>query len=209
MARKKWEKQETLTESLIRIRERRKWQVGFRRYVLEKAPAESYAPYFGLDWEKMRHWIEIQFTSGQTWENFGKAWQFEHVLPVAFFDFSRESDLKLCWHFINIRVSSIQEEELSPGTLSILTARRYFHTLYEQTRYPICGLMLNKIAELEAAYGLVPEALVLFLQENADALEKTARLTSAEFLRLNQGQTAAGLLLEREILRKFGAGGTA
>lgn len=194
-----------MTDSLIRVRERRKWQVGFRRYVLENSPSEAYAPYFGLDWSKMRQWIEIQFTNGQNWDNFGKAWQFEHVLPVAFFDFSVEADLRLCWHFINIRVAPIQEEEQNPGSLSILVARKYFSSLYEQTQYPICGQMLARISELEAVHGIVRDSLVLFLQDNRTELEQTALLTREEFLQLNQGQTAGGLLLEREILRKFGA----
>jgi hypothetical protein len=126
------------------------------------------------------------------------------VLPVAFFDFSKDADLRLCWHFINIRVAPIQEEEQNPGGISILTARSYFSALYEQTRYTVCGLMLAKITELEAAHGPVPDPVVHFLQANKTELEQTALLTKEEFLQLNQGQTAAGLLLEREILQKFG-----
>ena len=62
MARKAWTPQTEITDSLIRFREKRKWQLSYRRYVLEKAPSEAYAPYFGLDIETLRQWFEAQFT---------------------------------------------------------------------------------------------------------------------------------------------------
>jgi hypothetical protein len=103
MPRKKWTPQTEVTESLIRFREKRKWQLGYRRYVLERSPSESYAPYFGLDIETLRKWFELQFTDELTWDNFGKAWQFDHIIPATYFDYSNENDLQLCWSFINIR----------------------------------------------------------------------------------------------------------
>jgi hypothetical protein len=48
--------------------------VAYRRYVLEKAPSESYARYFGLDIETLRQWFELQFTeeiNGTTLERHG------------------------------------------------------------------------------------------------------------------------------------------
>lgn len=108
MERKKWTPKVEITDGLIKSREKRKWQLALRRYVLEKNISPGYAPYFGLNIVKFRQWIEIQFTGELNWENFGAAWQFEHIVPLAYFDFSIEDDMHLCWNFINIRVESLE-----------------------------------------------------------------------------------------------------
>src|SRR6188474_3101936 len=101
MERKRWTPKAEITDELLKSREKRKWQVALRRYVLDKNLSPAYAWYFGLSIDQFRNWIEIQFTEGLSWENFGSAWQFDHVIPVAYFDFSLEEDLLLCWNFIN------------------------------------------------------------------------------------------------------------
>lgn len=67
MSRKKWEPQTAITPALLKTREKRKWQIALRRYVLERNVCVDYAPYFGLDIERMRHWFECQFPPGIGW----------------------------------------------------------------------------------------------------------------------------------------------
>src|SRR6476620_5571737 len=110
MARKKWTAKDEITDGLIRAREKRKWQVALRRYVIEKNLSGPYAPYFGLGIEDFRSWIELQFTGAMTWENFGSTWQFEHIVPVAYFDFANDADLVICWNFLNIRAGLVSEQ---------------------------------------------------------------------------------------------------
>jgi hypothetical protein len=96
MERKKWTAKTTITEELLKFREKRKWQLALRRYVLEKKAALLYAPYFGLDVNGFREWIALQFTDELNWDNFATAWQFDHIVPVTYFDFTQEEDLYLC-----------------------------------------------------------------------------------------------------------------
>ena len=84
MPRKTWTAQTEITDSLIRFREKKKWQLSYRRYVLEKMPSEAYAPYFGLDVEGFRQWIALQFTPELNWSNFATAWQLDHIVPVTY-----------------------------------------------------------------------------------------------------------------------------
>ena len=84
--------------------EKRKWQIALRRYIIAGFKCFNYAPYFGIDAANFRKWIEIQFDKDTNWENFSKAWQFDHIVPVAYFNLKDEVDLKLCWNFINIWV---------------------------------------------------------------------------------------------------------
>ena len=104
MARKKWVPQSEITPALLKFREKRKWQIALRRYVLEKQACVLYAPYFGLDIISIRKWFEMQSPVGLGWDDFAKNWQFEHIVSVAYFDFGLAELLTLCWTFTNIRV---------------------------------------------------------------------------------------------------------
>jgi len=206
MARKRWTAQTEITDSLVRFREKRKWQVSYRRYVLEKTPSESYAPYFGLDIETLRHWFELQFTEGLHWDNFGKAWQFDHIVPTTYFDYSNDADLLLCWNFINIRVEKIESDKTRNNRIDLLAVRPYFEDLYNKTGYPVCLTMLEKVAAIEVSNIESRPGIEGFLITNKELLANISTLDHEEFVRLNQGTTIAELLLEREIVRKFGAG---
>ena len=206
MARKKWTAQTEVTDSLLRLREKRKWQLGFRRYVLERMPSEAYAPYFGLDIETLRTWFELQFEEGLNWENFGKAWQFEHIIPTSYFDYSNEEDLRLCWNFINLRVERINAEDAGGTRVDIFSVKAYFDTLYSKTGFGICRKMIEKIEAIEARHLKNNPVLESFILENKSRLENISTLTNEEFNRLNQNNSVEELLLEREILRKFGQG---
>ena len=129
MARKRWSAQTEITPELLKFREKRKWQIALRRYVLEKNPCEAYAPFFGLDIENMRKWFAFQFKSTTGWENFGITWQFDHIVPVTYFDFSLEVELKMCWNFTNIRVEEFQRNKDRGNRMDVLAAKSYFNEL--------------------------------------------------------------------------------
>jgi len=149
MARKRWTPKTETTPAILKFREKRKWQIALRRYVLEKNRCIFYAPYFGLDIDNMRKWFEIQFETGVVWDDFGKKWQFDHIIPVTYFDFSNESELKMCWNFTNIRVEPFQRNKDRGNRLDILAARGYFEVLYKKTLYAPCLSLLKKIDTIE------------------------------------------------------------
>jgi hypothetical protein len=201
MARKRWTPQTEITDTLVKTREKKKWQLGLRRYVLEKTPSEQYAPYFGLDIETLRSWFAIQFTADMNWDNFGPVWQFGHIVPISCFDFSLDADLRLCWHFTNLRAESIQSD-----SENLLSARLYYQSLLDETGLPICRQMLEKLALLEKQGQILHTAQTAFIQKNRALLDKSAGLTQEEMRRINTGEDLDTVLLEREILRKFGGG---
>ncbi|MEO6669666.1 MAG: hypothetical protein ABIN36_09345 [Ferruginibacter sp.] len=204
MARKKWTPQEEVTDSLLKFREKRKWQLAFRRYILERNPSESYAPYFGLDIENYRNWIELQFYEGLSWGNFGSQWQFDHLVPVAYFDYSNPDDLALCWNFINIRIEKLDLNTTMGNSIEIIAVKPYFEALYNKTGYSLCLRMLEKINALIHSNNVSEPGLENFIIDNRENLEKLRTLSMEEFARLNNGMTLKDIFLEREILRKFG-----
>ena len=204
MARKKWTPKHEITDSLLKFREKRKWQLAFRRYVLEKKASQPYSPYFGLGIEEFRKWIEIQFTSELNWDNFGTHWQFDHIIPVAYFDYSLEEDLRLCWNFINIRVERLDLNKNRGHRVDVLAVKSYFENLYNKTGYSLCLKMLDKINIIEVTNIVSEPKIEEFIIQNKEYLEMLSTLSNDEFNSLNMGMTLNEILLQRDILNKFG-----
>lgn len=202
MKRKKWTQQEVVTGALLKEREKKKWQLAFRRYILEKQNTKQYAPFFALDIETYRSYIERQFTDGLHWNNFGKSWQFEHIIPLGYFNFSNIDEMALCWNFINIRVEALDKEPVKPA--NILAAKSYFERLYRQTGYSVCQKMVEKINSIAAEPIPQEQEIACFINEQQDRIQKIARLTADEMVSLNKGTSLEDILLEQEIIRKFG-----
>lgn len=202
MARKRYTRQEE-TPELLKSREKRKWQIALRRYVLERSPCAAYAPYFGLDIEKMRGWFESQFIEGASWENFGERWQFEHIIPVTYFDFVEEDELRLCWNFVNIRVDILADGKEKGVKPDLLVARNYFKALLEKTQLPICKELLNKIERIEQGDPMNTGAQESFIKENRVYLNALVGFTSFEFEMLNSGRSLEEVRKESEILKNF------
>jgi hypothetical protein len=204
MTRKKWTAKEEVNEADIRFRDKRKWQQALRRYVLEKNVSEGYAMYFGLEIESFRQWIEIQFTQDLNWDNFASAWQFDHIVPIAYFDFNKEEDLKLAWNFINIRVEKHDLNKIRGNRIDVIAVKSYFEDLYTKTKYSLCARMLVKIEEIEVSNILSEPKIEQFIIDRKKEFELLATLNAGEFAKLNRGSSLSDILLEKEILRKFG-----
>jgi hypothetical protein len=202
MSRKKWTPQEEVTEALTQSREKRKWQIALRRYVLEQNKSAFYAPYFGLDIQKFRNWIEVQFDETCTWENFSTAWQFDHIVPISYFDFTSGEDLSLCWNFTNIRIEKTSAK--NKRQVDVLTAKTYFQTLFKNTGYQICERMVLKISGIEAAQIASNQFVEQFIQENKTYLELVSGFGSYEFEKLNTGIDLNTIIYEKDFLKKFG-----
>jgi hypothetical protein len=203
MARKQWSAKTEATPSLLKFREKRKWQIALRRYVIGKSLSISYAPFFGLDIENFRKWIEMQFEIGTDWNDFGKKWQFDHIIPVTYFNFSDESDLKLCWNFTNIRVEQFQRNKDRGNRLDVLAAKNYFKELYETTSYPICQQLLSRIDQIELSEIVSTTPQQTFIKENREYLDLIQDYTSFEFELLNSGRNIEEVKKEAAFLKKF------
>jgi hypothetical protein len=61
----------------------------------------------GCDMQWLEAWLEIQFQSGMTWDNWGKTgwdgWEIDHIRPCASFDLSDLEQQKQCFHWTNLQ----------------------------------------------------------------------------------------------------------
>jgi len=203
MARKKWQAKTDITPSLLKFREKRKWQIALRRYLLERNPCVFYAPYFGLDIERMRNWFELQFEKGMGWQGFGQKWQFDHIIPVTYFDFTDEKELKMCWNFTNLRVEAFQRNKDRGNRIDILGAKNYFKELFDKTQYKPCKDLLEKIVRIELSELISSEQQQSFIIKYRDYLKHIENYSSFEFELLNSGRPVDKVKKEIDFLKKY------
>lgn len=56
----------------------------------------------GCSLPKLKLWLEMQFTPGMTWKNYGE-WHIDHVRPLASFDLTIRSEFLQACHFSNLQ----------------------------------------------------------------------------------------------------------
>lgn len=201
MSRKRWSPVVEVTDSIIKLREKKRWQIALRRYVVEQRPSYEYAPFFGLGIADIRTWFELQFDHSMTWENFGQAWQFEHILPSQCFDFSLTQDMQLCWHFLNLKVTPT---DTPPLINPVGYARTYFESLAGNANLPILSLFLEKIRVLQIP-GLPSyhSKQAHFLQQKSSLLTQLTHFDAQSFAQMNAGQEPSEILKEITLLKKY------
>jgi len=57
----------------------------------------------------LKNWIEYQFDSNMSWENYGKYWSIDHVLPCNFYNLKEKTDQLECFNWRNCRPLNILE----------------------------------------------------------------------------------------------------
>ena len=204
MSRKKWTAKATLTDAESKASQKKKWQLALRRYVVENQISEMYAPYFGIDSMGFRTWIALQFVDGLSWDNYGSLWQFDHIVPLAYFNLTDDDDLKLCWHFINIGITKLDDVVGSKPKIDVITIKPYFENMLSQTNFTVCAKMVEKINMLIDNINTSNKALDRFITEKKDELEALQTLTAKEYVRINKGETLKDILMEQIILKKYG-----
>ena len=205
MNRKKWtaKNDALITSEILLEREKKKWQLNFRRYVIEKKTCPIYAPYFGLNIELIREWYELQFSSNLTWENFGKKWYFKHIIPMSFFDFNDTDDMKLCWNFLNIKIEALKNSVHSECMITQIL--QYFTQLNNEFNLPILQQFISKIHSIIHANQDDKPSInqVQFIQNNLVFLKDVTNFNEIDFYKLNTSISYKDMLIERDLINKF------
>jgi hypothetical protein len=183
--------------------DKRKWQIALRRYVLEQQMTSTYAPFFGLDISNFREWIQLQFINDMSWENFGKTWQLDHIVPVAYFDFQDLTDLKLCWNFLNIRVVSIDKSSRKETKIDVIAAKAYFSHLYHVTNLSFCQKILDKIDQIEKKQVKTNTILESFVMQKQEYITRIEHFSAYEFEQLNLRVSLEEVELQKNLSSRF------
>ena len=71
------------------------------QYIRKKNKALEY---LGCSIDFFKNYIEKKFKPGMSWENHSfYTWHLDHIKPCAAFDFTKESEIKKCFHYTNFQ----------------------------------------------------------------------------------------------------------
>lgn len=87
---------------------KKKMGSSLRRFVrgnlinLNDACSNPVIQYVGLSRTDFREYLEYQFLEGMSWGNYCSEWVIDHIAPLPLFNLHKETDLCLCWGFLNM-----------------------------------------------------------------------------------------------------------
>ena len=73
--------------------------------------------FLGTSFNDAKRRIESKFKKGMTWDNHGKVWEIDHIIPLSAFDFNREDNLKIANHISNLQPLFIFENRKKAGNI--------------------------------------------------------------------------------------------
>ena len=77
-----------------------------RKVILNKT--DSTMNHIGCNIQYLKEWIEFNFTNEMNWDNYGKLWSIDHVIPVYHFDLTDNCEKLQCWNWSNLMPTTIQ-----------------------------------------------------------------------------------------------------
>jgi len=57
----------------------------------------------GCTVHQLKAWLESQFCARMSWDNYGRAWHIDHIMPCASFDLTKPEHVRQCFHYTNLR----------------------------------------------------------------------------------------------------------
>ena len=57
----------------------------------------------GCTVHQLKAWLESQFCARMSWDNYGRAWHIDHIMPCASFDLTKPDQVRQCFHYTNLR----------------------------------------------------------------------------------------------------------
>lgn len=57
----------------------------------------------GCTIKECKQHLELQFKPEMKWDNHGKIWEIDHIIPCSSFDLTKEEEQKQCFHYTNLQ----------------------------------------------------------------------------------------------------------
>jgi hypothetical protein len=92
----------------------------------------TYKNIIGCDLEFLKKWLEFRFDENMSWNNLGKIWQIDHILPISKFDFNNEQDINICFHWTNLQPLLCLENKSKSNKFELY---HYFNNIVNINRF--------------------------------------------------------------------------
>ena len=72
-------------------------------HAIKGSKIKSILKIVGCTLEKCKQHLESQFTPEMNWDNHGKYWEIDHIIPCSSFDLTDVEQQKQCFHYTNLQ----------------------------------------------------------------------------------------------------------
>lgn len=100
-----------LADPNFRIEENLRSRIRLAVYSQKARKLDRTIKLLGCDYEQLKRHLESQFRDGMNWENYGKVWQVDHIVPCAAFDLTKEEQQKECFNYKNLQPLLVEENQ--------------------------------------------------------------------------------------------------
>lgn len=90
------------TEYYKRLKEKKKDQTNFRRFLRGDATPVRVREYIGLNHWEVKELLQSRMLPAMDWKNYGSYWVVDHTVPFWIFDPKKTEDMKMLWHPDNL-----------------------------------------------------------------------------------------------------------
>jgi hypothetical protein len=103
--RREYKNKKRQTDPTFRIKEslRTRLQTGLRKYNLKKSENLRTQELIGCTFHTLKEYLEAKFLPTMSWNNYGKYWHIDHIIPCSKFDLTEEEEQKKCFHYTNLQ----------------------------------------------------------------------------------------------------------
>lgn len=125
-----------------------------------KGKNTTYQDLIGCDIEFLKKWIEFRFDQVMKWNNLGKYWHIDHILPINKFNLENLNEQKICFHWTNLQpLISVENIRKSDKILlhhffnNIVNVNRFNSKYNKFLGYQILNESLKWLRDNELRYG--------------------------------------------------------
>lgn len=94
----------------------------------------------GLGRQSMKIYFTLQFKDGMDWDNYGTAWEIDHIRPMSSFDLSDPAQFTLCMSWMNLQPLSPLDNQKKGESWSLKQEKQWHDWLtklgYEGPTFP-------------------------------------------------------------------------
>lgn len=88
--------------------------------------------YLGCDLTTFKNWLQYQFDTDMTWENYGSIWSVDHVLPLSQFNLNDLDEQKIAFNWKNLQ--PLKDNFVKGDRIRL---HDYFNTIISASRFII------------------------------------------------------------------------
>lgn len=96
-----YERERRLTDIQFRLKQRLRGRIN--KAVRGMKKAGSAVADLGCSVEFLKGWLEAQFQTGMSWDNYGSVWHIDHKEPLSAFDLANRSQFLLASNYTNLQ----------------------------------------------------------------------------------------------------------